>query len=213
MKNFKKLFAQFRNPKVLRGLIAMILLVVIISGFLYYQKVRDRIFIENSLISAPIIPIAPVTSGTLNKLYVYEGEAIKKGDPIADVGNQTIRADADALVVKAANVEGSNVSIQNPVVSLIKLSDLRVDGTIDENKGLKDIKVGQPVSFTVDAFDGKTYWGYIDEISQTAKQTQIAFSISNERPVQQFEVFAKFDTSVYPEIKNGMSAKMTVFTK
>lgn len=213
MKKIKKLFTSFKNPQVLKLLIGFVLLFLVGGGFLYYQKTRDRVFIENSLISASVIPIAPITPGNLNKLYVHEGDVIKKGDPIADVGDQIIRSQSDAVVVKAQNTVGSIISAQNPAVSLIRTTDFRVDGTIDENKGLDKIKVGQPVSFTVDAFARKTYWGYVDEISSTAKQTQIAFSISNERPTQQFEVFAKFDTSLYPEIKNGMSAKMTIFIK
>lgn len=213
MKNFKKLFTHLKKPKILRILIVVVILIIIVSGFFYFQKTKDRVLIENSVISAPIISISPVTAGTLNKLYVHEGEVVKIGDPIADVGDQTIRANSDGLIIKAQNVAGAVISIQNPVVSIIKIPDLRVDGTVDENKGLEKIKIGQPILFTVDAFPGKTYAGFIDEISGTAKQTQIAFSISSERPVQQFEVYAKFDISKYPEIKNGMSAKMTVFTK
>lgn len=212
MKKIKKIFTYLKNPKILRMLIIALLVIVIGAGFIYFQKTKDRVFIENSIVSAPIVPIAPVAPGNLNKLYVYEGEAIKKGEPIADVGNQTIRVESNALIVKAQNTAGSIISAQNPVVSLIRLSDLRIAGTIDENKGLDKIKVGQPVSFTVDAFGGKTYWGWVDEVSPTAKQTQIAFSISSERPTQQFEVFVRFDTSAYPEIKNGMSAKMTIYT-
>lgn len=117
------------------------------------------------------------------------------------------------MIVKASDMIGSIISSQNPVVSLIQLPDLRVDGTIDENKGLNDIKVGQVASFTVDAFPGEIYWGFVDEISPTAKQTQLTFSISSERPTQQFDVFVKFDPRLYPEIKNGMSAKLTVFVK
>lgn len=213
MKNIRKLLKHFKNPKILRATVIIILLIIAAGAFVYFEKIRDRIFIENSLISAPIIPITPVMPGILNKLYVHEGDIIKTGTPIADVGDQTIRAQSDALVVKAQNIPGSVISSQNPAAVLINLSELKVDGTIDENKGLDKLKTGQPVSFTVDAFPGKTYWGFLSEISSTAKQTQIAFSISNERPVAQFEVFARFDSVKYPEIKNGMSAKMTVYTK
>lgn len=213
MKKIKKLFSLLKNPKILKKLGIFLVIIIMIAGFFYYQKTKDRIFVENSIISAPIINVAPIVPGNLDKLYVYEGELVQKGDPIVEIGGQTIRAEDNSLVVKAQDVIGSIVSSQNAPVSLIKLSDLRVSGTIDENKGLNKIKIGQPVSFTVDAFPGKTYLGFIDEVSSTAKQTQIAFSISNERPTQQFEVFAKFDSSLYPEIKNGMSAKMTVFVK
>jgi hypothetical protein len=40
-----------------------------------------------------------------------------------------------------------------------------------------------------------------------------SFSTSSERATQQFSVYAKFDATAYPAIKNGMSAKMVVYTK
>jgi multidrug resistance efflux pump len=95
---------------------------------------------------------------------------------------------------------------------MINFADMRVTGTIDENKGLDSVKIGQIVSFTVDALPGEIFWGYIDEISPTAKQTQLQFSVSSERPTQQFLVYARFNAYAYPQIKNGMSAKMTVYT-
>jgi multidrug efflux pump subunit AcrA (membrane-fusion protein) len=95
---------------------------------------------------------------------------------------------------------------------MINFADMRVAGTIDENKGLDKVKIGQTVSFTVDALPGTTFWGYVDEISPTAKQTQLQFSVSSERPTQQFLVYARFNSYAYPQIKNGMSAKMTVYT-
>jgi multidrug resistance efflux pump len=105
------------------------------------------------------------------------------------------------------------VSTQTQLVQLINTNNIRVAGTLGENKGLNQIRVGQVTSFTVDAFPGKMYWGYVDEISPSAKQTQLSFSISSERPTQQFVIYAKFNAAQYPEIKNGMSAKMTVYTK
>jgi multidrug resistance efflux pump len=90
---------------------------------------------------------------------------------------------------------------------------MRVVGTIDENKGLNNIQVGQAVSFTIDALPGSTYWGYVDEISPSAKAAAFSFASSTERATQQFIVYAKFDSANYPNIKNGMSAKMVVYTK
>jgi len=41
---------------------------------------------------------------------------------------------------------------------MINFADMRVAGTIDENKGLDKIKIGQIVSFTVDALPSMTFW-------------------------------------------------------
>jgi len=96
---------------------------------------------------------------------------------------------------------------------MLNPQEMRIAGTIDEDKGLNMIKIGQAVSFTIDALPGKTFWGYVDEVSPSAKQTQISFSISSERPTQQFVIYARFNAGSYPEIKNGMSAKMVVYTR
>lgn len=208
----KNLFQRIKNPIVLRRLVATVVVIVVIVGILFIQGRQGRVFIDDSLVDAPISSIAPTTPGVLTSIAVYENEKIRKGDPIAVVDGNTLYADTDGLVSMANQQIGSIVSSQNPVAQTIDLSNMRIAGTIDENKGLSDIKVGQVVSFTVDALPGKTFWGYVDEISPTAKQTQAAFSISTERPTQQFVVFARFNANSYPEIKNGMSAKMTIYT-
>lgn len=208
----KNLFDKLRNPKVLRILAVLLVVILVAGGYLFYLLSEGRVSIDNSLVQAPIISIAPTTPGIISQMNVWEGEKIAKGDTIAVVGGQPISADTDGLVIMANNQIGSIVSSANPVAQLIQPQYLRVAGTIDENKGLSDIKVGQVVSFTVDALPGQTFWGYVDEISPTAKQTQATFSISSERPTQQFVIYARFDASKYPAIKNGMSAKMTIYT-
>jgi hypothetical protein len=96
---------------------------------------------------------------------------------------------------------------------MIDPSQLRIVGTIDENKGLNKIRVGQLASFTVDAFGSKTYNGVVDEVSPSSRQTDVVFNISDSRPVNQFNIKVRFDQNSYPELKNGMSAKLTIFTK
>lgn len=209
----KKFFSLFKNKKFLKWFGIAVLIFVLVGGYLLYQKVADRIFIDDSLIQAPIITISPTQSGKVQEIDVNEGQNVQKGDTLAVVGSETLRADTDGLIVSAQDVTGSSVGPQTQLIQMIRTVDLRVAGTIDENKGLNEIKVGQIASFTVDAFPGKTYWGYVDEISPTAKTSQLSFSISSERPTQQFVVYARFNAAKYPEIKNGMSAKMTVYTK
>lgn len=209
----KKLFSLFKNKKFLKRFSIVVVILLLILAFIGYEKISGRVFIDDSLIQAPIITISPSTAGKVQEIDVTEGQHVQKGDTLAVVGSQTLRADTDGLVITASDLTGSIVSPQTQLIQMIQPVDLRVAGTIDENKGLNQIKVGQVVSFTVDAFPGKTYWGYVDEISPTAKTAQLSFSISSERPTQQFVVYAKFDSTKYPEIKNGMSAKMTVYTK
>lgn len=209
----KKIIEKIKKSKKLKLIIGTILVVIIFGGLFYYQQTVNRVQIENSQILAPVINISPTSPGKLKDLYVYEGEKINKGDPIATVDTQTIYSETGGLVISANNQTGGNISSQTQIVQMINPIDMRVVGTIDENKGLNNIKIGQVVSFSVDAIPGTTYWGYVDEVSPTTKQTQLSFSISSERPVQQFLIYARFNALSAPEIKNGMSAKMTVYTK
>jgi len=107
---------------------------------------------------------------------------------------------------------GAHVSAGMPVVTIINPNALRVAGKIDENKGLSQVSVGDPATFTVDAFGSKKYHGVVSEISQTSVQTDVVFNISDKRPTNQFDVYVRFDTAKYPELKNGMSARIWVHT-
>jgi multidrug resistance efflux pump len=208
----KNLLTKIKDPKVLRIIFIVLVVVALIGGYVFYEILKDRVNIEDSLVQAPIITISPEVAGKIMDIKVYEGEKIKKGDILAIVGTSSLNAYQDGLIVATNNAIGSIASQATPVVQMINPSDMRIAGTIDENKGLNNVKVGQVVSFTVDALPGQTFWGYVDEISPTAKQTQLQFSVSSERPTQQFIVYARFNAYQYPQIKNGMSAKMTVFT-
>jgi len=208
----KNILAKIKNPKVLRALLVIFVAIALIGGFIFYQLLKDRVSIEDSLIQAPIITISPEVPGKILDIKVYEGEKVKRGDVLGIVGTSSLNAYQDGLIVSTDNAIGSIASAQTPVVQMINFADMRVAGTIDENKGLDKVKIGQIVSFTVDALPGQTFWGYVDEISPTAKQTQLQFSVSSERPTQQFLVYARFNAFAYPQIKNGMSAKMAIYT-
>jgi hypothetical protein len=95
-------------------------------------------------------------------------------------------------------------------VTIIDPNDLRVVGHLDEDKGLADVRVGQQATFTVDAYSSKKYIGTVDEISETSRTTGVMFSISDKRAVKQFDIKVRFNINDYPELKNGMSAKIWI---
>ena len=88
---------------------------------------------------------------------------------------------------------------------------MRIVGRLEEDKGLKDVKVGQRVVFEVDAFGTKQYEGIIDEVSPTSRASDVVFNISDQRQENEFNVKARFNLSQDPELKNGMSAKMWIY--
>ena len=209
----KKKLSLFKNKFFLITAGSFLLLVLLAVGYFFYQKETGRVFIDNSLIQSPVITISPSASGKVQEVDVKEGQTVAKGDVLAIVGSETLRAATDGLIISAPDLTGSTVTPATSLIQMIRPVNLRVSGTIDENKGLTSIRVGQVVSFTVDALPGNTYWGYVDEISPSAVAPAFSFSTSTERATQQFTVYTKFDSASLSTIKNGMSAKMVVYNK
>lgn len=193
------------------GAIAAVL--VICGGLLFWQSSSTRVQIDSSLISAPLISLSPTAPGQLQETYVNEGDTVAANTPVAKVGDEIIKTKIAGIITNVQKDAGQTYNPGQAVVTMVDPGQLRAVGTIDENKGLDKIQVGQSVSFTVDAYGSKKYVGVVDAISPTAHAGDVVFNISANRPTQQFDIKVRFNQSQYPELKNGMSAKITVFTK
>ncbi|MHB8710107.1 MAG: HlyD family secretion protein [Minisyncoccota bacterium] len=179
----------------------------------YFMLSNNEISIDTASISAPLINLSPTESGRLNAVYANEGDTLPANAPVALVGMEVIKTKVAGLIVQVNDTIGAQVASGQTIAEIIDPSQLRVVGRIDENKGLAQIQVGDPVSFTVDAFGGETFTGIVDEIAPTSNQSGIVFNISSQRETQQFDIKARFDTSAYPLLKNGMSARMWIYIK
>ena len=58
----------------------------------------------------------------------------------------------------------------------------------------------------------KKYTGVVDEIGQIA-QGNTTSNIFDQRPTDQFNVYVRFSPAKYPELKDGMSARIWVYVK
>jgi multidrug resistance efflux pump len=200
----------FRKPW-LQSLIAMVVIFGLLTVFLLWQSDRNTVSVENSFLEAPVINLSPSTPGVLNELYVKEGDQILPNSQIALVGSEIIYTKNGGIVASAPQVVGTYFNPGQTVVSVVDDQNMEVVGAVDETKGLKDVQAGQRATFTVDAFPGKKYEGIVDEVSPTANNTSVVFSISDERPVENFNVKVRFNVNQYPELKNGMSAKLWIY--
>ena len=202
----------FKKPWI-QSLIAIVLIFGSLIAFLVFSAKANTVLIDNSELEAPIVNLSPAVPGILNALYVKEGARVVPGTQVALVGSQIIASVQGGLVADAPNLIGQYFSPGQAVVSIVDDADMKVAGSIEENKGLEDIKVGNRATFTVDAFPGNTYQGIVDEISPTSDDSGVVFAISDKRPTKKFNVAVRFNDSLYPELKNGMSARITVYTK
>jgi HlyD family secretion protein len=92
-----------------------------------------------------------------------------------DLGRTEIRAPVDGVVIKRSVDVGQTVaaSLQAPELFIIAkdLRDMQVDTSIDE-ADVGRIRVGQRVSFTVDAFPGRTFSGEVKTVRKAPQNVQ-----------------------------------------
>jgi len=195
----------------------IIVAIVVVGGAgagLYYYVNSKTVYIDLSQIQAPLINLSPTNSGVLQALYVNPGDIVTANEPVALVGNEVVEAQTAGEIVSVNNNIGqfmNTLTGQGTVASMIDPTQLRVVGNLDENKGLSNIQVGDPATFTVDAFGSQVFKGVVDEIAPTSEQSDVVFNISDQRPTNQFAVYVRFDPTQYPQLKNGMSAKIWVY--
>lgn len=196
-----------------QSLTGIIIIILAVSGVLFYKSISSYVSIDNSTVFSPIISIAPETQGILNEIYVKEGDQVIVGQPLARVDAQILTAKIDGIIIYTNNTPGQVFNPSTAVVKMIDPKESRILATIKENEGLSKINVGNPVTFTVDAFGSKEYTGIVEEVSPTSNDSSVVFNISDSRQIKEFTVKVKYDVSLYKEFKNGMSAKIKVYYK
>lgn len=199
------------NRKMLVAAAGVLFIVGIAATFLYLRVAGSRVYDEDAEIFAPEVALAPQKPGILQEIYVEEGQVIPKNFVVARVDNELVKAKERGLVILAAKETGKIASSADPVATIINPDELRVVARVEENKGLTRIEVGQRVVFTVDAFGSKEYQGVVDEIGSSSRESALTFNISSQRPTKEFNVKIRFNISKYPELKNGMSAKVWIY--
>lgn len=190
----------------------VIVLGICVFGVYAYVS-SHYVYIDQSILEAPIISLSSANSDTLQEVFVKAGDSVTVNEPIARVGDQIVKAKVDGLIVYVNENIGQFENAQAGqaiVATMIDPTQLRVVGLLDEDKGLASLKVGDVAKFTVDTFGSKEYYGVVDEISQTSVSSATN-NIFNQRPTNKFNIYVRFDPAKYPELKSGMSARMWIY--
>ncbi len=130
----------------------------------------------------------------------------------------TIKAPVTGLISKKSVEEGQIVQVGQPLFAIIPLNDVWVDANFKETQ-LRDIRPGQPVSISVDAY-GRKFKGHVESI---AAATGAKFSLlppenatgNYVKVVQRVPVRILFEPGQDPDhlLRPGMSVVPTVITK
>jgi multidrug resistance efflux pump len=207
----KNLMMKIRyHPWFWKGVI-IILIVIGAASVIVWNDIQSTIYIEDGTITAPVITISPASSGILDRVYVTEGDLVRRNQILAKVDGEVLHAKTSGVITRIEDTPGMRVNAQSPVISMINREKLRAVGRVKEDKGLKDLHPGQRADFTVDTFPGVVCHGVVEKVAPTSREGDVVFSISNKRQEQEFEITVLFDVDAYPELKNGMSSKIWIF--
>ncbi|MHB8651775.1 MAG: HlyD family efflux transporter periplasmic adaptor subunit [Minisyncoccota bacterium] len=200
----------FSVKQIVELIVVALVVMAVALGWYYWTAVRTVVYTDKAEISAPLVAISPETAGVVKQILVKDGDMVPPNTPVARIDADYLITASGGMVVGTQNVIGGYVPAGAPVVTMINPNDLRVIARVDETNDLQSIRPGAPVVFTVDSFGSQKFSGMVEEIVPTARQTSVAFSISDKRETKEFFVKIKYDTSAYPQVLNGMSARVWI---
>ena len=167
---------------------AFVVVAAAAGGLIYWGYASNHVYIEKSDIEAPRIDLSPKQTGILKEIYVKPGDTVLPYSLVARVDNQEIKAEQGGLVIATSDNVGKPVNPGEAVVSLIDPNELHAVGQLEEDKGLQYVQVGQSAYFIVDAFGSRKFYGTVDEVSPTSRESGIVFNISSVSTLPSFKI-------------------------
>ncbi len=129
-----------------------------------------------------------------------------------------ITAPVDGVVSKKSVNVGDQVSVGQPLMALADQTHLWVDANLKETQ-ISNVRVGQPVDITVDAFPHRVFKGSVASISAATGATFALIPPDNAsgnftKVVQRIPVRIAIDPSSDPEhlLRQGLSVEVSIDT-
>lgn len=171
-----------------------------------YQKAnyeRYKTLNEKGLVSRNDYETAYLSYRKSQETYTTMVENVKKAE--TNLGYATITSPIDGVVLNKAVEEGQTVasSYSTPTLFTIAqdLTDMRVIADVDE-ADIGDVREGQRVTFTVDAYPNDVFHGDVTQVRQEATE---------ESNVITYEVVISARNDDL-KLKPGLTANVTIYT-
>lgn len=164
---------------------------------------RYQVLNEKGLVSKTEYETAYLNYRKALETYRTMTENVKKAE--TNIGYATITSPIDGVVLSKAVEEGQTVasSFSTPTLFTIAqdLTDMRVIADVDE-ADIGEVKEGQRVTFTVDAYPNDTFNGEVTQVRQEA---------TVESNVVTYEVVISAPNNDL-KLKPGLTANVTIYT-
>src|SRR5256714_1462101 len=192
-----------------RGTVFMIMGVVLLAlvglGARRWIYGLSHVSTDNAQVDGHIVPILPKVGGFVTEVRIDENQNVKAGDTLVVLDDR----DYKVRLAQAGQ----------PLMSVVPLEDVWVTANLKETE-VADVKPGEPVDFTVDAYPGTHFRGHVQSLSPA---TGARFSLlppdnatgNFTKVVQRIPVRIRVDGTLDPAhpLRPGMSVNATVVTK
>jgi multidrug resistance efflux pump len=185
MKTKKKLVEGSPPMKKLVTINIILALLVVglgIGAWYYTTNAMNFITTDDAKVQGDLSAISAPINGKIIKWNIKEGEQVKKGDVIAEIAAANaaipapapqpiaVTAPADGTVIQSKGMEDQFVAAGTPLAMTVPLDRLYVVANIEEGD-LKDVKEGQDVDITLDAFPNQIFRGKVQQIGLATAST------------------------------------------
>lgn len=166
------------------GIIALVAAVALVANWMI--NAANYVTTDNAQVDGTQLSINAPTSGTLTNWTATMGTPLKSQQVVGRIAVQTgymqpqllVRAPADGVVAVNNGVNGAFVAAGTQLAIAYNPSDVFVTARVDETD-INDVRIGQAVDISVDAFPKTTLSGHVVEIKTGAAGVFSLFGQSN----------------------------------
>ena len=172
------------------------------------------VFADGQVRSANYTQIYPTASGVVKEINVSENDGVSKNDllmkievtdQLGDTSTQEVKATIDGTVTNIwAKVENQVTPGQNPLIEIVNLDELNIEGVVlesDVNKVAVDQRVKLDFPALDENEDEKEYFGKITYVAQSP------YDVNSVNPSYQISVEPE---ELPEEVKFGMTVNMEI---
>jgi membrane fusion protein, multidrug efflux system len=128
-----------------------------------------------------------------------------------------IRAPHRGVVSRRTVEVGQMVGSERPLLAVVPIDDVWIVANFKEDQ-LGDLRPGQRAKVTVDAFHGRVFSGHVDSIAGASGARFALLPPDNAtgnyiKVVQRIPVLIRFDDAAGIDLRPGLSADVTVYTR
>ena len=147
---------------------AVIALLALIGGGItvFMLQRTPHVSTGNARVTTDLITVMAMTPGKLERFTLYEGRPVHEGEILGWIQHgESFRSPVDGIVVNTNVTLGQYILPMTVLATIADTSNMHIQANIYETN-IQNVRLGQPVTVTIDAFGSRRFNGYVSNISR-----------------------------------------------